>query len=154
MLETPLPDFLDIFNASTKRLMDQQMLTDVTFGVVSKVNPLEITLDSKVPLPEAFLTLTNAVKDHTVDITVSWATVEDDYLKPDHTHGNGNNGSPTTSTSDFNTTHKHDIKGRKRIIVHNGLTVGERVILLRKSGGQDYVVLDRVDEAKSTGESI
>lgn len=154
MSDTPLPSFIDIFNMTTERLLHQKMLTEVEYGRVTGVNPLEITLDSKVPLPAAFLTLTNAVKDHAVDITVSWATVDDDYLKAAHTHGNGNNGSPTSSTSDFETKHHHDIKGRKRITVHNGLTLGERVILLRKRGGQDYIVLDRVDEPKTTGENL
>lgn len=148
------PDFFDIFNLNTAGLLNQMKLTDVEFGRVTSVNPLVITLDSKLPLPAAFLTLTNAVKDHTVDITVSWATVEDDYLKPDHKHGNGNNGSPTDNPIQWDTKHKHDIKGRKRITIHNGLTLGERVILLRKQGGQDYIVLDRVDEPKATGESL
>jgi len=144
MNDVPLPDFLDIFNMTTERLLAQKMLTEVEFGRVTSVKPLVITLDSKVPLSAAFLTLTNAVKDHAVDITVSWQT-EDDT----HQHGNGNNGSPTAEV-----THAHKIKGRKRIIVHNGLTLGERVILLRKRGGQDYIVLDRVDEAKTTGENL
>lgn len=148
------PDFFDIFNLNTAGLLNQMKLTDVEFGRVTSVNPLVITLDSKLPLPAAFFTLTNAVKDHTVDITVSWATEEDDYLKPDHQHGNGNNGSPTDNPLQWDTTHKHDIKGRKRITIHNGLTLGERVILLRKQGGQDYIVLDRVDEPKTTGESL
>jgi hypothetical protein len=117
------------------------------FGVVESIDPLMIRINPKMILPDAFLILTNAVKDHSVDVTVDWSTVEDNYLKPDHTHGNGNNGSPTTSTSDFDTTHKHDIKGRKRITIHNGLTVGEKVLLLRTQGGQNYVVIDRVDEA-------
>ena len=159
------PDFFDIFNLNTAGLLNQMKLTDVEFGRVTGVNPLVITLDSKVPLPAAFLTLTNAVKDHTVDITVSWQTVEDDYLHEgamQHTHHPGTyqdgekaaitglSGTPVL----FDTKHKHDIKGRKRITVHNGLTLGERVILLRKQGGQDYIVLDRVDEPKATGEWI
>lgn len=154
MSDTSSYSFLDIFNLSTERLLQKKMMANVEYGRVTGVNPLEITLDSKVPLPAAFLTLTNAVKDHSVDITVSWATVEDDYLKPEHTHGNGNNGSPTDNPIQWDTTHKHDIKGRKRITVHNGLTLGERVILLRKQGGQDYIVIDRVDEAKTEGENL
>lgn len=154
MANTASPNFIDIFNLSTERLLHKKMMTDIEFGRVTSVNPLEIMLDTNLPLPAAFLTLTNAVKDHTVDITVSWATVDDEYLKADHTHGNGNNGTPTTSTTDFDTKHKHDIKGRKRITIHNGLTLGERVILLRKQGGQDYIVLDRVDEPKTTGENL
>lgn len=169
MNETPLPTFIDIFNMTTERLLHNKMLTEVEYGRVTKVNPLEITLDSKVQLPSAFLTLTNAVKDHAVDISVSWETEKDDYLKTEstlyqHTHTGqnyiGNASRPIEGESDpmdmlkVNTTHHHDIKGRKKIIIHNGLTLGERVILLRKSGGQDYIVLDRVDEPKTTGEWI
>lgn len=134
--------------------MGSMQLCDVTFGKVTKASPLEVTVDQKHVLTSDFLVLTNAVKEHTVDITVSWQTVEDAYLQPAHTHGNGNAGQPTTSTSDFDTTHKHDIKGRKKITVHNGLTLGEDVILLRVAGAQRYIVLDRVKMAESTGESI
>lgn len=144
MAKPAVPSFVDMFRMSADQLMNSKQLTAVVFGNVTRVNPLEITLDQKVKLPEAFLTLTNAVKDHAVDITVSWQTVENT-----HKHGNGNQGQPTAEA-----THKHDISGRKKIIVHNGLTLGERVILLRVEGGQNYIVLDRVDEAKTTGESV
>lgn len=165
MNETPLPTFIDIFNMTTERLLHNKMLTEVEYGRVTKVNPLEITLDSKVQLPSAFLTLTNAVKDHAVDISVSWETEKDNFLDQNammHTHHPGTyqdgqkaaitgvSGTPVM----FDTTHHHEIKGRKKIIIHNGLTLGERVILLRKRGGQDYIVLDRVDEPKTTGEWI
>lgn len=169
MNNTPLPDFLDIFKMVSERLLAQKMLTTVEYGRVTQVNPLQITLDSQLKLPAAFLTLTNAVKDHVVDISVSWETEKDDYLKTEstlyqHTHTGqnyiGNASRPIEGQSDpmnmmlIDTTHHHDIKGRKKIIIHNGLTLGERVILLRKSGGQDYIVLDRVDEPKTTGEWI
>lgn len=135
------------------------------FGTVTKVNPLEIMTDQQHILPEQFLVLTNAVKDHAVDISVSWETVADNYLDEKamlHTHDGtpltGNMGKPiaglTGMTMNFDTTHHHDIKGRKKIIVHNGLTVGENVILFRTLGGQQYVVLDRVAEAKISGEWI
>lgn len=165
MAKPAVPSFVDMFRMSADQLMNSKQLTAVVFGNVTRVNPLEITLDQKVKLSEAFLTLTNAVKDHVVDITVGWTTVEDNYLDEKamlHTHDGtpltGNMGKPiaglTGMTMNFDTTHHHDIKGRKKIIVHNGLTLGERVILLRVEGGQNYIVLDRVDEAKTTGESI
>ena len=150
---TTLP-LVDALNNQTMNLLNSLQMCDFCTGVVTKVNPLEILIDQKWVLDELFLTLTNAVKDHTIDITVSWQTVDDDYLKPTHTHGNGNNGSPTASTSDFNTTHHHDIKGRKQITIHNGLTIGEQVLLLRKQGGGDYIVLDRLTPAKVEGESL
>ena len=165
MANPSVPNFVELFKMSTLQLMSTMQLSDVEYGKVTSVNPLEITIDQKTKLTSNYLTLTNAVKDHTVDITVSWQTVDDDYLHDgamQHTHQPGTykdgEGSPLSGVSgtpvSFNTKHKHDIKGRKRITIHNGLTLGERVVLLRKAGGQDYIVLDRVDEAKTTGESV
>ncbi len=52
----------------------------------------------------------------------------------------------------MDTTHKHAVKGRKKLRLFNGLQVGERVLLLRWQGGQKYLVLDRVSEAVTKGE--
>lgn len=139
MAEPAFPSFLEMFNLSARRTIDAMQLSDVEFGRVTCENPLEITTDQKTKIPHGYITLTNAVKEHSVDVTVSWQT-EDNT----HKHGNGNDGKPTDEA-----THKHEITGRKRITIHSGLKYGERVILLRKRGGQDYIVLDRVDEPRS-----
>lgn len=154
MIEGAVPKLSELMKIVAAGVINSMQLPEVYLGTVVKVNPLEIMLTQQNRLPEKFLILTNAVKDHEVDITVSWATVEDNYLKPAHTHGNGNNGSPTASTSDFDTKHKHDIKGRKKITVHNGLTVGEKVLLLRVQGGQNYVVVDRISKLQTSGECL
>ena len=39
--------------------------------------------------------------------------------------------------------HKHRYQGRKKWKVHNALQMGEKVILLRCDGGQQYIVLGR-----------
>lgn len=138
---------------------------DYTEGTVISADPLQIKIDDKRILTERNLYLTNAVKDHSVDITVSWQTVDDDYLHEgamQHTHDGsplvGNLGAPITgqtgTTMNFDTTHHHDIKGRKKITVHNGLTVGETVLLLRKQGGGRYIVIDRITSALTEGEWI
>lgn len=103
---------------------------DIMFGTVESVNPLSVRLSQKFILSEEFLVLTNAVRDHSVDINVSWKS--DPF------------------TCEVN--HRHCIKGRKKITIYNGLTVGEQVILLRVQGGQNYVIIDRVNEAKTEGE--
>lgn len=144
MANPAVPEFVDLFRMASLQLLTTLQLADVEYGKVTSVNPLEITLDQKTKLTSKYLTLTNAVKDHSVDITVSWNTADNT-----HKHLNGNNGQPTADA-----THKHTISGRKRITIHNGLTLGERVLLLRKAGGQDYIVLDRIDVAKTTGESV
>jgi hypothetical protein len=128
-----------------KQVIEQGKPCNIEFGTVVSSSPLIIRLSQKIELNDKFLILTNAVKDHSVDITVSWKTVENK-----HKHGNGNDGQPTDEVE-----HDHGISGVKKITIHNGLTVGEKVILLRVQGGQSYVVIDRVDEIpKFKGESI
>ena len=161
------PPIADSIKRLAKGVFDASQPTDLVFGIVESANPLKIRINQKMVLPDEFLILTNAVKDHSVDVTVSWSTVSDDYLKTEstlyqHTHKGqnyvGNMGKPLDGESDptdimkYNTTHHHDIKGRKKITIHNGLTVGEKVLLLRTQGGQNYVVIDRVDEIPTTGE--
>ena len=128
-----------------KQVIEQGKPCNIEFGTVVSSSPLVIRLSQKIELTDGFLILTNSVKDHSVDITVSWKTVENK-----HKHGNGNNGQPTDEVE-----HDHAISGVKKITIHNGLTVGEKVILLRVQGGQSYVVIDRVDEIPVfKGESV
>lgn len=124
--------------------------TDLFFGTVTNISPLTIQIDQKHILTESFLILSNMVKDHSVDITVSMQTENDAYMNPSHTH-TGNLGNPTDA-GNLDTTHHHDIKGRKKIIMHYGLKKGEKVILLRMQGGQRYLVLDRVETPICEGE--
>lgn len=39
------------------------------------------------------------------------------------------------------------ITGRKTVTIHSGLKVGDKVIMLQKSGGQKYIVIDRIGGA-------
>lgn len=161
--------------------------TTLEFGEVisAEYMPLEIRIHDKLILDEAFLELTNAVKDHWLDIEVYWETIDDNDLLEFqtnhykniatqnanveihnanaakynlHTHTNGNMGAPTgtlTTPDEMqmemvkpqtqrHTSHLHNIAGRKKIRVYNGLHTGEKVVLLRMRGGQKYLVLDRI----------
>ena len=97
--------------------------TNVLFGTVINTSPLQISIDQKMILDGNSLLLTNAVKDHTVEMTV------------DHS---------TENTTVGNSSHNHAYKGRKQFTVHNGLVVGEKAILLRMQGGQKFIVWDRL----------
>lgn len=142
------PSIADSIKRLAKGVQDASQPMDLVFGIVESVNPLKIRINQRMVLPDEFLILTNAVKDYSVDITVSWSSEPE----KEHTHGNGNNGKPTDGVDDPKDGHKHYIKGRKKITIHNGLTLGEKVLLLRTQGGQNYVVIDRVDEIPTTGE--
>ena len=113
----------EVINKSIKNAM----LSDYRIGVVETVNPLSIRLDQKETLTEKFLILTDLVRDYDVDITVN------------HTTENKSGGSGDAQFE----SHNHAYSGRKRITIHNGLSVGESVILIQQSGGQEFLVLSR-----------
>ena len=111
--------------------------SDYCLGVVETVAPLSIRIDQKDILTEDFLILTDLVRDFTVDITVS------------HTTENRAGGGGYAEFA----SHNHDYTGRKKIIVHNGLSVGESVILIQQAGGQEFIVLSRLyDHSNVTGQ--
>ncbi len=110
---------------------------DYCLGVVETVDPLSIRIDQKDILTEEFLILTDLVRDFSVDITVS------------HTVENRAGGGGYAEFA----SHNHDYTGRKKIIVHNGLSVGESVILIQQAGGQEFIVLSRLyDHSNVTGQ--
>lgn len=113
----------EVINKSIKNAM----LSDYRIGVVETVNPLSIRLDQKETLTEEFLILTDLVRDYDVDITVN------------HTTENKSGGSGDAQFE----SHNHAYSGRKRITIHNGLSIGESVILIQQSGGQEFIVLSR-----------
>lgn len=111
--------------------------TDYCLGVVETIAPLSIRIDQKDILTEEFLILTDLVRDFSVDITVS------------HTTENRAGGGGYAEFA----SHNHDYTGRKKIIVHNGLSVGESVILVQQAGGQEFIVLSRLyDHSNVTGQ--
>ena len=108
----------------------------VCHGTVTGISPLEITTDQKLILGEKQLILTNAVRDYTVEMTVDHVT---EVISHGHSVTDTYTGGGTAQPVD----HSHPYKGRKSFRVHLGLKMGEKVILLRCDGGQQFVVLDR-----------
>ena len=112
--------------------------SEIYVGKVESIGPLTIRLDINVPvLEEDELILTHLVKDYQIDITVGHSTEEMEVVE----------GTMTDIKK-----HKHEYKGRKKITVHNGLKVGEGVLLIRQQGGQKFIVLDRIDDPQTEGE--
>lgn len=108
----------------------------VCHGTVTGLSPLEITTDQKLILGEKQLILTNAVRDYTVEMTVDHVT---EVISHGHSVTDTYTGGGTAQPVD----HSPPYKGRKSFRVHLGLKMGEKVILVRCDGGQQFVVLDR-----------
>ncbi len=116
--------------AAMAQNVNDMKLSDCILGTVETTSPLAIRIDPRTIVKEEYLILTDLVRDYSVDITVS------------HTTENraGGSGDPAFAS------HNHDYKGRKKIIVHNGLAVGEKVVMIRQAGGQQYVVMSRIKD--------
>lgn len=109
---------------------DANAPTSVLFGTVTSVNPLEITVEQKLKLTKEFLVLTKNVKDYTIDITMNCNTEETSLTA-------------SIDNQDIDLTHRHNLKGKKSITIHNGLKTNDTVILLQQQGGSNFVVLDK-----------
>jgi len=103
---------------------------------------LQILVEQKMTLGAGQLVLTRNVTDFTTMVTVEWETEKklEDFETVE------------VEIEDFekfdlqgeDLAHFHKITGSKFITVHNGLQIGDEVILLKRKGGQKYLVLDRV----------
>lgn len=94
----------------------------VVFGTVRAVSPLVVITEQKLVLGQAQLVLARNVTDH-------WITMTVDHL---------------TEVETCSEAHSHGYKGTKKYLLLNGLSAGEKVVLLREQGGQRYIILDRV----------
>lgn len=101
---------------------------NIVFGEVVNTSPLQINVEQKMILGAKQLVLSRNVTDYTTDVTVSWGT-------------DGESGGSGESSFAW---HSHSITGRKSITVHNGLAVGDEVILARQQEGQKFIILDRI----------
>lgn len=118
---------------------------NVYFGEVLSASPLKINVEQKMILGEKQLILSRNVTDFTTMVTVDWLT---ESSLSTHTHtvqgSDGNGDSINLTTGAKNLAHTHKITGKKKIIVHNGLVVGDEVILIRQQEGQKFIVWDRI----------
>lgn len=105
---------------------------EVCFGKVTSASPLKILVEQKLPLGEGQLILTRNVTNFKTYIT--GGNVKNYYYTGSDTDG---------GTAPVVPSHVHAI-GKVQITVHNGLVVGDEVILIRQQGGQKYIVVDRI----------
>lgn len=121
-------DLLNIVKKAAVEAVNASQPSDFCFGKVTSAKPLKILVEQKMTLGAAQLVLTRNVTDFKTKVTVDWTT------------GTKSGGSGESSFA----SHTHDISGKKEMTIHNALQVGDEVILLKKKGGQKYLVLDRV----------
>lgn len=110
----------------------------VLFGKVTSISPLQINVEQKMTLGKAQLILTRNVTEHTVEMTVNH------YTEAETKHTHEIKDTYTGGGTSEPTSHLHAYKGRKTFTVHNGLVVGDEVVLIRQQDGQKFIVVDRI----------
>ena len=104
---------------------------NVYFGEVVSASPLKINVEQKMILGEKQLVLSRNVTDFKTKVTAG-------NIKNYYYTGDVNSGTAPVSPS-----HVHAV-GTIEITVHNGLAVGDGVILIRQQEGQRFIVVDRI----------
>lgn len=130
-------DLVKLMKKAAVEAVDASKPANMVFGKVISVSPLKIKVDQKLILTSAQLVLSRSVTDYRLSATV-------DHITEDHTHTHTISDTYTGGGSASNETHHHEYKGKKEFLIHGALKVGEEVILMQVSGGQKYVVIDRV----------
>lgn len=117
--------------------MENEQMCDLSYGKVISISPLKVQITNLLTLPQSVLIVPQHLTDYTVDITVDWNTESD-------THNHQATNQDGTQVSVLDDTHSHKVVGKKQVTIHNALKVGDKVALIRKTGGQSYFILDRV----------
>ena len=132
-----MPDMVQLVKKAAVEAVEAAKPVQFLFGQVISASPLKIQVDQKSIYTEKMLVLTRNVTEHEIDISISAQSVVISH------------GHPVTDTytgggiaQEIN--HNHPIKGRKKIKIHNGLVVGDWVVMARIQKGKKYVVLDRI----------
>lgn len=128
-------DFVKLIKKAAIEAVNASMPSDVTLGKVISESPLKIKVDQKLILTEKQLILTRDVTDYEIEMEPS-LNEQPHFHVTEKTSG----GSEAAAFAE----HDHQYKGRKKFLVYNALKKDEKVILIQMSGGQKFIVIDRI----------
>lgn len=123
-----MPNMVELVKRASVEAVEASKPVHLLFGQVISTGPLKVQVDQKTIYTEKMLILTRNVTDYQVDITVN-------MVSEPRSGGSG---------AEAYESHTHDIRGRKKITVHNALQVGDWVLLGRIQKGKRFMVLDRI----------
>jgi len=115
-----MADLLSTFKQAAMDAVAASNPTAVMFGIVTKDSPLEVTVDQRFTLTADFLIVPESLIHFEL------------LLHHIHQYAGG-----TTEPA----------LPEEPVVVRRGLQNGDKVLLLRVQGGQQYLILDRVVEA-------
>lgn len=108
--------------------VDNSKMPDLRFGTVISESPLKVQVTNQFIIPESMLIVPQNLTDYEVDITIDaeygWNTEDKEVGGELHNH--------------------KMTAGGQKLKIHNKLKKGDKVVMLRKQGGQSYFILDRL----------
>lgn len=144
-------ELLKLIKKSALEAVNASKPMNFFYGKVIGIKPLVIDVEQKIKLGESQLVLSRNVTDFETDVSIDTIT---EYALGAHSHSLSceirEAGEPqhihdfSRSVGNSDLSHAHKIQKRIKVTVHNGLAVGDKVILLQNKGGQEFLVLDRI----------
>ncbi|KPU45819.1 hypothetical protein OXPF_06080 [Oxobacter pfennigii] len=120
-----MPSLLDVIKKAGVDAVNANNPVNVLYGEVVSINPLSVNIEQRLTLTADFLIVPESLTRYEIDITHG------------HQYQDNNGSGSTTRTTQ---------PALAPIVIRTGLQPGDKVILLRMQGGQDYLILDKVVE--------
>ena len=123
---------IDIMKRASMDAMENNQMCDLRFGKVISISPLKVQVTNLFTIPEKLLVVPEHLTDYEIEVTTTgygWTT--------DNSSGGSGDASFASHSHGMNET-------KQKLKVHGALRVGDKVALLRKTGGQTYYILDRL----------
>lgn len=118
-------DFVRTVKQAAKDAVEASAPTDVMTGTVITARPVTIKVEQRFDIGADQLIIPEYLTDRKVSVSVDSQTEKGG--EPEHTH---------------------KMSGEKSVTIHNALRAGDHVILIRQSGGQKFLVFDKVGGVK------
>lgn len=106
---------IQIMKQAAMDAVENAQMCDWRYGTVVDTSPLKVRITNQFTIPSKLLVVPQHLTDYEISCT--------------YTPVNNDGGEQTVTST---------------IKVHNALKVGDKVVLLRKQGGQSYFILDRI----------
>ena len=120
---------IDIIKRSALEAVESKKPCDLRYGTVVEASPLKVRVTNQFVLPSSMLIVPESLTDHEVKVSTMFTTK------------NKSGGSEEASFE----SHSHDVELKThKVTIHNALKVGDKVVLLRQAGGQQFLILDRL----------
>lgn len=155
-----MAELIDIMQHIVNNVLKSMGLTDLVIGTVTKDAPLEVTIEgTMLPIMEAALLLTESVIEKTITINGHYHNIT--ALSHNHSYTDSDNGSTSikNTANSLESTYPTEIAFESIIATEHGvnlpvvgntvtinkkLAVKDKVLMLRVSDGQRYIILSRI----------